>query len=131
MGIIEQARLDMQQILGNSNDFGVSLTLLAPTSPVTTLEIVGTVKKHHIRFDEIGMPVRTSGNTVNATVTVSMLTLDEAEYPYLTAAKRADFKGHKVSWIDSTGNDVTYIVNQWYPDYLTGSVSLELAYDAS
>lgn len=128
MGIVEQARLDIQQILGNSNDFGVSLTLFAPTSPVTELTIVGTIKKHHTMYHEYGMPARSKANTVNATCTVSMLTLDENNYPYLNAEHRADFKGHKVSWIDSTGNEILYAVNQFYPDYQTGSVTLELGY---
>jgi hypothetical protein len=128
MGIVEQARLDIQQILGNSNDFGVSLTLFAPTSPVTELTIVGTIKKHHTVFDELGVPTRSKANTVNASCTVSMLTLDENNYPYLNANHRADFKGHKVSWADSTGNTIMYVVEQWFPDYQTGSVSFELTY---
>lgn len=130
MGLIEQIQKDIQGITSNTNDFGVPLTFEAPTSPVTIVTVAGTVKKHHLTFDEFGAPIRGKANVLNATCSVSALTLNAATYPYtITDADgvvKAYFKGHKVTWADVSGVPQTYIIDQWYPDDQTGMIVLIL-----
>jgi len=57
-----------------------------------------------------------------------MLSLNSENYPYLNAENRVSFKNHKARWTDATGT-VDYIVKEWYPDYQTASISLELAFN--
>lgn len=127
MGLIDQIRLDVREILSNSNDFAVDIKLTAPTSPATILLTKGTIKKHHTVYDETGVPVRAMGNTINVTCTVSTLNLDDANYPYRLDTGRVSMKNHKVQFSDVSG-DYTYLVEEWLPNELTGNIVLILVY---
>jgi hypothetical protein len=129
MGLFEQIQADIKSILENTSDFGVPITLTANDSPATVVNVKGTIKKHHTVYDDMGMPARTKGNTVNATCSVSMLSLNAVSYPYLNAEGRVSFKNHKATWSDATGNSIEYIVKEWYPDYQTAMIALELAFN--
>ena len=129
MGLIQTIQRDIQRVLGNTTEFAQSVTLIAPTSPITSVTTTGTVKKHHTVTDELGNKVRARGNTINATLTVSTLTLNALNYPYRDSNGRVTFKGHKVAWTDVNAEYV-YLVNEWYPDEVTGNISLELAFYA-
>lgn len=127
MGLIEQVRLDVQSIRGNPNDFGQLLTLIAPTSPETVINIYGTARKNHTQMDEFGLKVRSKGNTIYASCTVSMLTLNENNYPYRDSEEKTTFKGHRVNWTDISG-EYNYEVNEWEPNENAGEVVLKLGF---
>ena len=80
-------------------------------------------------MDELGNMVRGKGNAINATLTVSALTLDALNYPYRDSEGRVTFKNHKVVWADINA-EYTYLVNEWYPDEITGNISLQLGFYA-
>ena len=123
MGLTEQIQQDLLAITTNANDFGISLTFTAPTSPVTVVTTTGTAKRHHLEFDEMGM---VKGNALNATCTVSELALRALSYPVRNIDGKVTFKDHLVAWTDVTGSPITYIVNEWYPDETTGLIVLIL-----
>ena len=127
MGLVEQIQRDIQSIRSNKSDFGIDITLTAPTSPLTVAVITGTAKKHHTTMDELGLPVRNKGNVINATVTVPTLSLIAANYPYRTDADRVSFKNHLVSWSDVSGT-WNYEVKEWYPNELYGEIVLILGF---
>jgi hypothetical protein len=127
MGLVEQIQRDIQSIRGNKSDFGVDITLTAPTSPLTVAVITGTTKKHHTIMDEMGMPARNKANVINATCTVPTLSLDAVDYPYRTAGNRVSFKNHIVSWAD-IATTWTYKVEEWYPNEQTGEIVLILGF---
>lgn len=120
---------DIQSILNNKADFAIDIVLTAPTSPVTVITTQGTVKKHHTTMDELGMPARTKGNTINATCTVSTVSLDAASYPYRNSEERVSFLNHIVLWVDISGT-WTYKVEEWLPDEVTGNIVLILGFYA-
>jgi len=126
MGLVGQIQKDIQSIRGNPAGFGVSVLFEAPTSPVATATIYCTTKKHHTVFDEFGQQVRNKANTLNASVTVSTLSLNDANYPYRNNDARISFKGHYVTWADVTGTPIKYAVNEWLPNEQTGEIVLIL-----
>lgn len=123
MGLEDIIRNDILAIRTNTNDFGTAITFQAPTSPVTTATIVGKVNKHHLVFDAMGM---VKANVLNGSVSVSMLSLTAASYPFRNSEGRVTFKGHMVTWTDVTGLPQTYVIEEWYPDEVTGLLTLIL-----
>jgi len=123
MGLTEQIQQDLLAITTNANDFGVSLTFTAPTSPVIVVTTTGTAKRHHLEFDEMGM---VKGNSLNATCTISELALRALSYPVRNTNGDVTFKGHLVTWTDITGSAITYAINEWFPDETTGLIVLIL-----
>lgn len=122
MGIIAQARLDINDIVTNANDFGVTLVFEAPTSPVTIKTIIGTGKHISLKFDELGM---VQGRGSNATCTVTEAALIAASYPYKDGNGNITFERHKVTMTDATATGV-YMVDTWTPDKTLGLIVLEM-----
>lgn len=117
MGLIDQAKKDIEQITSNSNEFGVSMTFTAPTSKTAT--VTGLHKKHHLGIDpEKGVAV----NTKTASVSVSEKFLADAGYPVRNGNGVVDLKKHLVAVKDSTGTTETYIIEQWFPDETIGLI---------
>lgn len=125
MGLIAQIQSDIQSIRTNTNDFAVSITLTATDSPATSVTTAATVRKHHTQMNELGIPARNKGNTIQASCTVSTLALDELNYPYRNNGDRVTFKNHKVSFSDIAGN-WNYKVEEWYPNEMLGEIVLIL-----
>ncbi len=122
MGLIEQIRTDLNTIITNANDFGVTLVLEATDSPVSTATITGTGRHISLKFDELGM-VQAIGS--NATCTVSETSLIAAGYPYKNTNGDIDFRRHKVTMNDATRTGV-YMVQSWIPNENLGIISLVL-----
>lgn len=116
MGLIAQAKADWQAITSNTDEWGVSMTLLAPTSETATIK--GLHTKHHLGIDTEGRPV----NTKNAHVSFSEKLLTDAGYPVRNAAGEVYLKDHRVTVKDSTGNDAIYVIRQWFPDETIGVI---------
>lgn len=116
MGLIEQARLDIQRIVSDSNGFGQEITLTAPDS--TVLVLYGLHKK-------IWLGVDTEGNVIStktATVTISDKDLIAGAYPYRNTNNEVTLVGHQVSVKDITGNDCLYSIQSVHPDETVGVV---------
>lgn len=117
MGLIDQAKKDIEQITSNLDGFGVEMTLTAPTSQSITIK--GLHKKHHLGIDpEKGVAV----NTKTASVSFSEKFLTDQGYPVRNSKGVVDLKKHLVDVKDSTGNSEKYIIEQWFPDETIGLI---------
>jgi hypothetical protein len=115
MSLLDQARADIEQITSNADDFGVSITFLAPDN-VTTITINGLHTKHHLGVD-------TDGNRANVkNAHISFAESLMIGYPIRNAAGEVNLAGHKVTVKDSTGVDLQYIIREWYPDETVGLI---------
>lgn len=114
MGLIQQAKLDIQQITSNLNDFGVEITLLNPTGE--TITITGLHTKHHMTYDAEGKPI----NGRNAHLSFSEGVL--VNYTIRNSKGEVDMKGHVATINDSTETPKTYVVREWFPDETIGLI---------
>lgn len=114
MGLIEQAKKDWQQITSDLSGFGVNIQFDAPTGESVT--VVGLHTKHNTKFDEVGMRV----NVPNAHISVSERLLVEQYYPVRNSEGLVDLRRHKVTVADSNGNDITYVIDECWPDQTIG-----------
>lgn len=114
MGLLEQAREDVKDYSGSTDDFAVSITLTAPNGETKTLK--GIHSKHHMSVDTDGALM----NSKNAHIAFSE---DLAgDYPLRNNAGEVSMKGHKITVKDSTGDDKVYVVREWYPDETVGLI---------
>jgi hypothetical protein len=116
MGLIDQARLDIQRIVSNPSGFGQTITLTAPNG--TVLIVVGLHKKIRLGVDTEGNIV----NTKTATITLSDNDLVVAGYPYRDSKGEVQLGNHKVSVSDITGNQCLYVMQSWHPDETLGII---------
>ena len=120
MGLVEQAKLDLQRISENLNDFGVAINLIAPTTE--NVNIVGFHTKHWTGFDLDG--VRVSSKTASISIAEKQLT--DLAYPTRNGAGEVLMLNHLVNVKDSTGTVKNYIVLETYADEYLGSIVLIL-----
>lgn len=119
MNILELARRDARQILGNkTNGFAVTITFMAPDGFTVTGE--GTHSKIHQGIDpQTGVQV----NVKKAHVTVNEAAFfTEKGYPVRNEAGEVYLRFHKVQVADSTGIIFTYSVDEWFPDQSLGII---------
>jgi len=117
MGILEIAKNDIKGITSDKDTgFGVEQTFEAPNGKIAI--VVGLHTKHHLSVD-------LEGNNVNGKNTHSSIheqLLIDAGYPVRNTDGEVDFKGHKVTAPDSNGNQITYVINEWFPDESVGLI---------
>lgn len=116
MGLIEQAKADIQQITSNPDEWGVQITLAAPTSE--TCVITGLHTKHHLGINSDGQ----RANSKTASISFSEQLLVDAGYPVRNSAGEVSLRNHKVSVKDSTGISKEYHINEWFPDEAIGLI---------
>ena len=116
MGLIAQIQQDIKQITSNADEFGVTLSFVSPDGDEAT--ITGLATKHHFSIDTEGRPV----NAKNAHCSFSEELLTEVGYPVRNSRDEVSLKGHKVSWMDSTGKQCEYVIEEWYPDETIGLI---------
>lgn len=115
MGLIQQIKEDIEDITSNLDDFAVVLTLQPPNGvPVT---INGFHSKHHLGFTTEGARV----NSRNAHAAFSEKFLTDVGYP-VRINGQVNLESHKLTAKDSTGNDVTYVIEQYYQDETIGLI---------
>jgi len=114
MGLVEQAREDWREITSNNNEFGVTMTFVAPN--LFEAEVKGLHTKHHLQVGTNGVAF----NGKNAHVSVSEKVLLDKNYPTRNADGNVDFRRHKVKVKDSTGIEKTYEIREWFPDETVG-----------
>lgn len=115
MGLIEQVKADAKQIMENTGDFGVVMTFVAPDNSTAT--VAGMHTKHRISLSPEGIPI----NARNAHVSVSEESLTALGYP-VRVGDEVEMTGHKVTVKDSTGEDKTYVIREWFPDETIGLI---------
>lgn len=116
MGLIAQAKADIESITSNLNEFGVSMKFTSPGGETAT--ITGLHTKHHLGIDTDG----NAENTKKAHASFSEKFLLNAGYPVRNSAGEVNLTGHKVEVADSTGVTKTYMVQQWFPDETLGHI---------
>lgn len=117
MGLIDQAKQDIQNITSNQDEFGKEMTLTAPDGSTAT--VTGIHTKHHLAVDTDGRPV----NSKNAHISVSEYFLDLQDYPVRNDSGEVDLKNHRVTVKDSTGEDKTYLIQEWFPNETIGLIT--------
>jgi len=120
MGLIDQARLDIQRITSDLSGFGQQIIMVSPTDVVAA--IVGLHRKINLAYD-------TEGNIINSRqsyISVSEAILVAAAYPIRNGRGEVDLKNHKVYVRDSSGRVCSYKVNSWTPDETIGLIPMFL-----
>ncbi len=116
MGLIAQAKKDIEKITSNSNEWAVSMTFIAPDSKTATIN--GIHSKHHLGVD-------TDGNMVSskkAHVSFSEKFLLDANYQVRNLTGEVSLINHRVSVKDSTGEIKNYIISSSFPDETIGLI---------
>ena len=116
MGLMAQAKADIEAITSNLNEFGMAINFTTPNGLIT-LDVVGTESKVHMGFDfDTGKEI----NSQKAHVSVSEKFFIDANYPVRNVAGKVDMKKHRVSYIDSTGTTCNFEVIEQFPDEAIG-----------
>lgn len=116
MSLLDRAKADIETITSNTNDFGKTMTLISPHGD--ELEVTGLHTKHHLAIDDEGELV----NSKNAHISVSEKFLTDGGYPVRINGE-VSLKNHRVRVTDSTGEEKTYSINQWFPDETVGLIT--------
>ena len=115
MGLIAQAKADIERITSDLSGFGVAIELIAPNGTI------GNVVGLHTK---IGLGVDTDGNMVHSTKAhVSFSESLLPDYPIRNTKGKVDLKGHKINVADSTGIVKNYIMQSYFPDETIGLIS--------
>jgi hypothetical protein len=118
MGLMDEIKQDIQDITGNSNEFGVAITFTNPDN-TQTITVTGTASKHYMQFDfESGKNV----NSQNAHVSVSEQVFISNNYKIRNASGKVSMKKHRVSYVDSVGVSGSYEVIEAFPDEAIGLI---------
>lgn len=117
MGLLDQIRQDIKSIVENGDEYGVEITMTAPTSEIAVFN--GLHSKHHFAIDGEGNQV----SSKNSHVSFSEATLTELNYPIRNANGEVDLLRHRVDVKDSTGLVKNYIVGTWFPDETVGLIT--------
>lgn len=116
MGLILQIKEDIEDITSNLEEFSVPMTLTAPNGQ--TASINGFHSKHHLGFNnDLGKRI----NSRNAHASFSEKFLTDLSYP-VRISGQVNLEGHKLTAKDSTGNDVTYVIEQYFQDETIGLI---------
>lgn len=120
MGLVEQARKDIQRITEDVNGFGQQIVLVSPLGVVAP--VIGLHRK-------INMGVDTEGNIVNSRqsyVSITEATLNDAGYPFRNATGEVFLANHLCYAKDTTGIVKCYEIKSWTPDEHTGIIPIFL-----
>ena len=120
MGLIEQARIDIARITQNLNEFGVNIDLVARTGEPAS--VTGLHTRHHLGVDSDGNMI----NSRNVHISICEDALIDADYPYRNSSNEVDFKNHRATVIDSSGEPRLYKVTQWHQDETIGLIVIIL-----
>ncbi len=118
MSLLERAKADIERITSNLNEFARVATFYSPTGETATVNILHT--KHHLGVDA---ELQKWVNTKNAHISVSEKFLVDAGYPVRNGNRDVFLQKHKVKVADSTGQEVTYVIEQWFPNETIGLIT--------
>jgi hypothetical protein len=117
MGLLAQAKKDIEQITSNLNGWAAVLRFTSPTNEEVTIN--GLHTKHWTQNDpDTGRVI----NSKNAHISFSEQWMIDAGYQIRSASGEVYLSGHKVHVSDSTGFEKDYIIREWYPDETIGLI---------
>lgn len=122
MGLIEQATKDIQQILSNPDEFGISIKMAAPNGQIAN--IIGVHPKVHLGVSTEGNVI--SSKQARATFAERTVKFANSNYPLRNSDGNIDLEGHIFSMADSTGITKDYVVQTWIPDETIGIIVVML-----
>jgi hypothetical protein len=98
--------------------FSVEITFTDPSGALSVV-VRGLVSKHSFSINpETGVPV----NSRNGHVSIAESVLLDQEYPTRDANDNVDLKGHKVEWVDSSGSNYSYLIDDQWPSMTLGLI---------
>jgi hypothetical protein len=120
MNLLDQARIDVQNIL--SGAFSTDITFTSPDSQTVTVK--GIHAKHHLGINPA------TGNAISskkASVSVSEQEIIDVNPNYPVRCKdEVTFKNHIIEVKDSTGRSKRYKADHWFPDETVGLITIIL-----
>jgi len=121
MSLIDRARIDMQNITGNTNDFAVPCVVKTPDG-ATTINVTGLHTRHWMSFDPDGVAV----HTATASLAVSEKQFIDGGFAVRDANGEVDMKGDLIDAPDANGVVQTYVLREVFPDEALGLLVLIL-----
>lgn len=116
MSLLDQAKEDLKDITSDPEEWGRSILFQGPNGETAT--VVGLHSKHHLKIDTEGNPI----NSKNAHISVSESLLVEQDYPVRNAEREVSLRNHKVTVVDSTGDNCVYQIKEAFPDESVGLI---------
>jgi hypothetical protein len=116
MSLLDQIRLDIEQITANNQEFAVSATFTSPDGETATINVIHS--KHHLGIDTDGNRV----NSKNAHISFAENNLTAEGYTVRNAADEVSMINHRVTVADSTGIQKEYVIKEAYPDEMVGLI---------
>jgi hypothetical protein len=116
MGLLDQAREDVKDIMADGDEWGVEITFTAPNASSCT--VIGLHTKHHLGIDSDG----NRSNSKTASISVVESHLVDNDYPVRNNNGEVSFRNHKASVKDSTGVVKNYMISEWFPDETLGII---------
>lgn len=112
-----------EDIVEFSSDGGFESDVTVLTSDESiSVTIQAVAMKHHLAFDEEGQNV----NSEQAHISVSEKILTDAGFPVRDNGE-VKMVGCKIKYVDSSGVEGVYVVNENYPDETLGLITLILS----
>jgi hypothetical protein len=121
MSILELMKRDANAITTNTNEFSQAVTFISPDAVEAVVN--GLHTKHHLGYD---LETAQEINTLKAHVCVSEQELIALGYPVRDVNNHVKLKGHKVKAKDANGLLCTYVVQEFFPNDVVGTISLIL-----
>jgi len=115
MTINDRAKADWQRHTTGENGVPISLTNADSSE---TIDILGIATKHHLQFTDEGVEV----NGKNAHVSFSEKQCTDLSFSIRNGNGEVDLTDFKVVWKDSTTQDKTYIIREWFQDETFGMI---------
>tara|TARA_R110001599_G_scaffold228775_3_gene428017 strand:- start:115 stop:528 length:414 start_codon:yes stop_codon:yes gene_type:complete len=122
MGLLEQAKKDIEQITTNLDGFGLRFEISIKADSEIFVEAIGTTARHFMSFDTDGIRV----SSKNVHVSVSEKTLLTAGVVVRNSGHEVDLLHRVIRITHSSGNLRYYVVNEQYPDETVGLIVLIL-----
>lgn len=117
MSILENARLNMQKFMGDTNGFAVPITLKTPDEATVVL-VNGVHTKTHMAFNPL------TGEEMDskmASVAIAEQQLIDQGFPVIrNVVGDVNLNGTLVDVVDSSGVEKSYVVTRVYPDEMLG-----------
>lgn len=123
MNLSDRAISDLAEITGNSNDFGVSITLTAPGGQIAI--VTGLHVKTHLGVDPQDGAIIAS-KRASVAISERVITNANGHYPIRNGAGEVDMNTHLVTVADSSLSAKRYKVKQCMPDEKLGLILLIL-----
>lgn len=118
MGVLDdRAKADWQTITTDKNGWGNDITL-THSDGVQTIVVTGITSKHHIGIDTDGNLM----NVKNAHISFSEQLVIDGSFPIRNTEGNVYMENYRATFKDSKGDDITYVIREWFPDEKLGVI---------